>query len=263
MPQQIYANYPLHILTNSTCTNILDFSSTCPVNESDWTVLHADKTPLPPFLLSNMLDLTGDLDLHLGCLRKVQYHLESLFDELLPAVEEAWLAGVLNEDSFKIPTMIFKSRSNASEGLSLASSIDSERRKLSPVYCSHSTRDDSQQPHVEAQVDVVWVQNLHLSSNGSALSSSPSTNSDNYPVSWFCVSPKSRGTGTYIPKVVRTLSMLSYLFVLVLYILLSVDSLSSCFMYYAPTVCYDLYHPFFPSKDKEFLSDTQKVSVKF
>jgi len=263
LPQQIYANHPLHILTNSTSTNILDFSTTCPVNESDWTALHADKTPLPPFLLSNMLDLSGDLDLHLGCLRKVQYHLESFFDELLPALEEACLAGVLNEDSFKFPTMIFKSTLNASDGLSLASSIDSERRKLSPVYFSHSTRDDSQQPHVEAQVDVVWLQNLPLSSNGSAFSSSPSTNSDNYPVSWFCVSPKSRGTGTYIPKVVRTLSMLSYLFVLVLYILLSVDSLSSCFMYYAPTVCYDLYHPFFPSKDKEFLSDTQKVSVKF
>jgi len=117
----------------------LDFSTTCPVNESDWTALHADKTPLPPFLLSNMLDLSGDLDLHLGCLRKVQYHLESFFDELLPALEEACLAGVLNEDSFKFPTMIFKSTLNASDGLSLASSIDSERRKLSPVYFSHST----------------------------------------------------------------------------------------------------------------------------
>ncbi|RLN34651.1 uncharacterized protein C2845_PM03G16320 [Panicum miliaceum] len=162
---------------------------------------NSDNTPLPPFLLSNMLDLSGDLDLHLGCLRNVQYHLESLFDELLPAVEEACLAGLLDEDSFKIPTMTFKSRSNASNGLSLASSINSERRKLSPVYCSHSTRDDSQQPHAEAQVDVVWLQSLPLSSNGSALSSSPSTNSDNYPASWFCVSPKSRGTGTYIPKV--------------------------------------------------------------
>ncbi|CAL5071152.1 unnamed protein product [Urochloa decumbens] len=199
MPQRIYANHPLHILTNSTRTNILDFSS-CPVNESDWTALHADKKPLPPFLLSNMLDLSGDLDLHLGCLRKVQYHLESLFDELLQAVEEACLAGVLDEDSFKIPTMIFKSKSNPGTSLSLALSIDSEKRKLSPVYCSHNTGDGSQQPHAEAQVDVFWQHNLPLSSNGSALSSSPSTNSDNYPVSWFCVSPKSRGTGTYIPK---------------------------------------------------------------
>ncbi|XP_025802325.1 uncharacterized protein LOC112881714 [Panicum hallii] len=162
---------------------------------------NSDNTTLPPFLLSNMLDLSGDLDLHLGCLRKVQYHLESSFDELLPAVEEACLAGLLDEDSFKIPTMTFKSRSNASNGLSLASSIDSERRELSPVYCFHSTRDDSQQPHAEAQVDVVWLKSLPLFSNGSTLSSSPSTNSDNYPASWFCVSPKSRGTGTYIPKV--------------------------------------------------------------
>ncbi|CAL5084742.1 unnamed protein product [Urochloa decumbens] len=199
-PQRIYANHPLHILTNSTRTNILDFSS-CPVNESDWTALHADKKPLPPFLLSNMLDLSGDLDLHLGCLRKVQYHLESLFDELLQAIEEACFAGMLDEDSFKIPTMIFKSKSNPGTSLSLASYIDRERRKLSPVYCSHSTGDGSQRQHAEAQVDVFWKQNLPLSSNGLALSSSPSTNSDNYPVSWFCVSPKSRGTGTYIPKV--------------------------------------------------------------
>ncbi|RCV14520.1 hypothetical protein SETIT_2G432700v2 [Setaria italica] len=201
MSQQIHANQ--HILTNSTRTNILDFSSSCPVNESDWNAaLHADKKPLPPFLLSNMLDVSGDLDLHLGCLRKVQYHLESLFDELLQAVEEACLAGVLDEDSFKIPTMIFKSKSNTGTSLSLASSIDGERRKLSPVYCSHSTGDDSQQPHAEeAQVDVGWQQNLPLCSNGSALSSSPLANLDNYPASWFCVSTKSRGTGTYIPKV--------------------------------------------------------------
>ncbi|OEL21751.1 hypothetical protein BAE44_0017230 [Dichanthelium oligosanthes] len=210
MPQQIYVNHPLHILGNSTRTNILDFSSSCPANESDWTALHADERPLPPFLLSNMLNLSGDLDLHLGCLCKVQYHLESLFDELLQAVKEVCLAGVLDEDSFKIPTMTFKSKLNTGSGLSLASSIDSERRKLSPVYCSHSTGDDSQQPHAEAQVDVVWQQNLQLSYNGSALSLSPSTNSDNYAIPWFCISPKSQGTGTYIPQMVKTLNAQSY-----------------------------------------------------
>nr|CAB3455329.1 unnamed protein product [Digitaria exilis] len=171
-----------------------------------------DKKPLLPFLLSNMLDLSGDLDLHLGCLRKVQYHLESLFDELLQAFEEVYLAGGLDEDSFKIPTMIFKSKSNNGTRLSLVSSTDDERRKLSPVYCSHSTGNDSQQSRAEAQVGVVWQKNLSLSSSGSALhnlplsssglalSSSPSVNSDNYHVSWFCASPKSLGTGTYIPK---------------------------------------------------------------
>ncbi|WVZ67076.1 hypothetical protein U9M48_016214 [Paspalum notatum var. saurae] len=199
---EIYANHPLHKLANSTRTNILDCSSSCPDNESDWTALHADKMPLLPFLLSNMLDLSGDLDLHLGCLRRVQYHLESLFDELLHTVEESCLAGALDEDSFKIPA-IFKPKSNTgteSPSLSLNFSTDSERRKLSPVYCSHSTGDDSQQTHAEVQADVVWQQKLPLSSNVSSLSSSPVTNSDSYPVSWFCVSPKSQGTGTYIPK---------------------------------------------------------------
>jgi hypothetical protein len=206
VPQLIYAEHPSHILTNSTSANILDFSNSGFVDESDWTAPRAGKKLLPPFLLSNMLDLSGDLELHLGCLRKVQYHLESLFDEFLQAVEEACLADMLDEDSFKMPDMILKLKtSTRSSSLSLSSSTDSERRKLSPVYCSHSTGDDSQQPHAEAQVDMVWQQNIPLSPNGSTFPSSPSTNSDNYPVSWFCFSPKTHGTGTYIPNVVQTL----------------------------------------------------------
>jgi hypothetical protein len=206
VPQQIYAGHPSHRLANSTSANILDFSSSCFVDESDWTAPLAGKKLLPPLLLSNMLDLSGDLELYLGCLRKVQYHLESLFDELLQAVEEACFADVLDEDSFNMPDMILKLKtSTRSSSLPLDSSTDSERRKLSPVYCSHSIGDDSQQSHGEAQVDMFWQQNVPLSPNGSTFPSSPSTNSDNYPVSWFCFSPKTHGTGTYIPNMVRTL----------------------------------------------------------
>ncbi|KAF8714759.1 hypothetical protein HU200_027284 [Digitaria exilis] len=200
MSQHIYGNHQLHTLTNSTRTNILDISGSCPVNESDWTAQHAVKKPFLPFLMSNMLDLLGDLDSHLGCLRKVQYHLESLFDELLRAVEETYLAGGLDEDSSEIPTMIFNSKSNSGTKLSLASSIDNERRKLSPIHCSHTTGIDSQQSRAEAQVGELWRQNLSLSSSGSALQNLPMSSNDNYLVSWFCVSPKSQGTGTYIPK---------------------------------------------------------------
>ncbi|KAG0546324.1 hypothetical protein BDA96_02G437900 [Sorghum bicolor] len=193
----------------SSCMNEGENGSSChssklPDKDSSVTDVHKNsgKKLLPPFLLSNMLDLSGDLELHLGCLRKVQYHLESLFDEFLQAVEEACLADMLDEDSFKMPDMILKLKtSTRSSSLSLSSSTDSERRKLSPVYCSHSTGDDSQQPHAEAQVDMVWQQNIPLSPNGSTFPSSPSTNSDNYPVSWFCFSPKTHGTGTYIPNV--------------------------------------------------------------
>ncbi|XP_062187771.1 uncharacterized protein LOC133891091 [Phragmites australis] len=155
-----------------------------------------EKESLPQFSQSDMLDLSGNLDLHLECLRKVQYHLEHLLDELLQAVQEACLAGVLDEDSFEIPTASFVTSSQSQ----LASSTDTERRKLSPIYCSHSTGDVSQQSHAEDQVDVIWQQNVPLSSNGLSLSSSPVTKSDNYLVSWFCVSPNSHGTGTYIPK---------------------------------------------------------------
>uniref|UniRef100_A0A804QHB9 PAP/OAS1 substrate-binding-related domain-containing protein n=3 Tax=Zea mays TaxID=4577 RepID=A0A804QHB9_MAIZE len=201
VPQQIYPEHPSHILTNSTSANILDFSSSCFGDESDWTAPRAGKKLLPPFLLSNMLDLSGDLELHLGCLRKVQYHLESLFDELLQAVEEACLADVLDEDSFKMSDIILKLKtSTRSSSLSLVSSTDSERRKLSHVYCSHSTGDDLQLSHAEVQVDMVWQQNVPLSPNGSTFTPSPSNNSDNYHVSWFCFSPTSHGTGTYIPN---------------------------------------------------------------
>ncbi|XP_062190111.1 uncharacterized protein LOC133893156 [Phragmites australis] len=200
MPQQIYANH--HILATSTRTNTLDFSNSCPVSESDWTAFRAEKKPLPSFSQPNMLDLSGDLDLHLGCLRKVQYHLECLFDELLQAVQEACLASVLDEDSFQIPTVSLMSNTDTRPPrLSLASSTDSERRKLSSVYCSYSTGDVSQQPHAEDQVDVVWWQNVPLPSNVLALSSSLATNSEYYPVYWFSDSPKTRGTGTYIPKI--------------------------------------------------------------
>uniref|UniRef100_A0A804MU33 PAP/OAS1 substrate-binding-related domain-containing protein n=2 Tax=Zea mays TaxID=4577 RepID=A0A804MU33_MAIZE len=193
----------------SSCINEGENGSSCHSSElpdmgSSVTDVHKNsgKKLLPPLLLSNMLDLSGDLELYLGCLRKVQYHLESLFDELLQAVEEACFADVLDEDSFNMPDMILKLKtSTRSSSLPLDSSTDSERRKLSPVYCSHSIGDDSQQSHGEAQVDMFWQQNVPLSPNGSTFPSSPSTNSDNYPVSWFCFSPKTHGTGTYIPNV--------------------------------------------------------------
>ncbi|KAL6657364.1 hypothetical protein ACP70R_005144 [Stipagrostis hirtigluma subsp. patula] len=201
MPQQICANYPLHILANSTRTNTLNVFNFGPVNESEQTVQHVEKEVLPPFTPSSMLDLSGDLDLHMRYLQKVQYHLESLLDEFLQSVDEACLAGVLDDDSLKIPTVSFVSNTDTNPPkLLLASSTDTERRTVSPVYCSHSTGDVSQQSQTEDQVHVIWQQNMPLPASELILSPSGATNSESYPVSWLRIPPKTLGTGTYIPK---------------------------------------------------------------
>ncbi|KAL6896619.1 hypothetical protein ACP4OV_007191 [Aristida adscensionis] len=202
MPQQVYANSPSHILTNSTRLNV---PSSGPVNESEWTP-NVEKGLLPPFSPPSMLDQTGDLNSHCRSLQKVQYFIESLFDELLDSIEEECLANVLDEDSFKIPAERFLSNNKVSNTntrcsrLSLTSSSTDTERTLSPVYCSHSPRDVYVESQIENQVDVIWQQNVPLPSSRLASSSSRATNSENYPVSWFCLSPKVHGTGTYIPK---------------------------------------------------------------
>ncbi|GJN10674.1 hypothetical protein PR202_ga28789 [Eleusine coracana subsp. coracana] len=157
-----------------------------------------EKMSLPPFSLSDMLDVSGDLNLHLGSLRKVHYHLEYMFNELRQEMQEAYLAGEIDEDFFKAPTVSLETRP---QRITIASSTGTETWKLSPVYCSHRTEDVSQQSHVEDQADAVWLQNMPLSTNGFSFSSPPVSNSDSYPVSWLSVSPKSHGTGTYIPRV--------------------------------------------------------------
>uniref|UniRef100_A0A0E0LPT6 PAP/OAS1 substrate-binding-related domain-containing protein n=1 Tax=Oryza punctata TaxID=4537 RepID=A0A0E0LPT6_ORYPU len=188
MEQHIYANNQSQILTPSTRINTLDVSNSCSAetNKSD---LNEEKLPLSYFSPSNLLDLSGDLDLHLECLRKVQYHLESMFDGL---IQEASFSGALNNDSFNIPTQ--SSFSNTDERdlrPLLVSSADTERGNLSPVYCSHSTGDISQESvsRTEVQVNAVCQQNVALPSgtnnisNGLALPPSPAADSENSPAS--------------------------------------------------------------------------------
>jgi hypothetical protein len=203
MPQQICANHQLLPISTDS-TNTLDDSSSCSANTSDWAALHAENKSPPPFSLSDMLNISGDLDLHLGCLRKVNYHLEYLFDELLQAIKEACLAGALDWGFFKPPTVSLETRPQRT---TIVSPTGTEARKLSPVCCFRSTKDVSQQSHVEDKAGVVWHQNLPLSPGGFSYSSSPVSNSDRYHVPWLSDAPKSRGTGTYIPRVVRALSI--------------------------------------------------------
>ncbi|TVT99677.1 hypothetical protein EJB05_54938, partial [Eragrostis curvula] len=157
--------------------------------------LYAGKKPLPPFSESDMLDLSGDLDLYWGCLGKVNYHMEHLYDEFMKAFQKAWLAGEINDNFVNLQSVRTETRP---QRLTIASSIGTDTRKLSP---DHSTEDVAQQSHVEDQADVVRRQStVLLSTNGLSFASSPLPNSDNYHVPWFSISPKSHGTGTYIPR---------------------------------------------------------------
>uniref|UniRef100_J3MP51 PAP/OAS1 substrate-binding-related domain-containing protein n=1 Tax=Oryza brachyantha TaxID=4533 RepID=J3MP51_ORYBR len=168
MEQHIEANNQSHILTPSTRINTLDVSNSCP-EESNRSDLHEEKLPLSPFSSSNLLDLSGDLDLQLECLRKVQYHLESMFDGL---VQEACFSGPLNNDS-RIPTTSFSNTDQRPSGPLSISSAGTERRNFSPGCCSHNTGDISQKSvsHTNDQVN--------------AVSPSTSANSENHPVSRF------------------------------------------------------------------------------
>ncbi|KAG8099096.1 hypothetical protein GUJ93_ZPchr0013g35023 [Zizania palustris] len=146
---------------------------------------------------------TGDLDLHLGCLRKVQYHMESLFDGLVKLVQEASLSGVLDQDSFKIPTRNFLSKTDArSPGLVLASSAGTERKSSSPVYYSQSSGNTSRNSRTEPHMNAFCHQNVAFPyiSNGWALPPSPPVDSVNYPVSWYLTTEdamRTHGTGMH------------------------------------------------------------------
>ncbi|KAL5197187.1 hypothetical protein ABZP36_000699 [Zizania latifolia] len=180
MEQQIYANNQSHILTPSIGTNTLNVSNSCPANQSNMNDVHEEKLLLSPFSQSNLLDLSGDLDLHLGCLRKVQYHMESLFDGLVQLVQEASLSG---------------------------------RKSSSPVYYSQSSGNTSRNSRTEHQVNAVCHQNVafpsgtHIS-NGWTLPPSPA-DSLNYPVSWFHTTEdtmRTHGTGMHALNNVPLLS---------------------------------------------------------
>ncbi|KAG8079314.1 hypothetical protein GUJ93_ZPchr0007g3542 [Zizania palustris] len=195
--QQIFACSQSHILTPSARTNTLDVSNSCPTNESNWSDLHEEKLPLSPFSPSNLSELSGDLDLHLGCLRKVQYHLESLFDGLVQLVQEASLSGVLDEHSFKIPTGRFLPNTNARFPRHFpVSSAGTERKNSGDTYRNSLT---------EHQVNAFCQQNVALPFgthmyNGLALPPSPAADSENYPVSWFHTTEDSfrmHGTGMH------------------------------------------------------------------
>ncbi|XP_040385834.1 uncharacterized protein LOC102710836 isoform X3 [Oryza brachyantha] len=202
MEQQIYANNKPHILTPSTRTNTLDVPHSCAA-ESNRSDLHEQKLILSPCSTSNLLDLSGDLDLHLGCLRKIQYHLESMFDGLVQLIQEAFLSGVLDEDSFKIPTESYFSNTDARHpGLLSVSSSKTEIRNLSPVYYSHSTGDICHKSHTGDQVNAVCQQNgslpsgTHITSNGLTFSPYPTAISENYPVYRFHTTQDLRTYGT-------------------------------------------------------------------
>uniref|UniRef100_A0A0E0MLD5 PAP/OAS1 substrate-binding-related domain-containing protein n=1 Tax=Oryza punctata TaxID=4537 RepID=A0A0E0MLD5_ORYPU len=155
--QQISANNQSHILTHSTHTNTFDVVNSC-TTESNRSDIHEEKLLLSPFSPTNLLDLSGDLDLHLRCLQKIQYHLESMFDGFVQLIQEAFVSGLIDEDSFKIPTNNFQNTDERPPGLMPVASVDADTRNLSPVSNFPSTGNVSHKSHTEDQVNNNQIQ---------------------------------------------------------------------------------------------------------
>lgn len=199
-----------HILSAATQANTL-----CVTESNQTGDVHQENLSPFPFSPSDLLELSGDLGLHLGCLRNVQYHLEALFDELLKSVQEASLAGLINEDSFVVPTLRSSCSTDARPPLlALPSPADTDRRNLSPVYASHSTTAYvPQQSHTQVQVDAVdqSFYGPHIPSvDGWSLSPSHAADSESYHVScsWYCnteEASQTHGAAAYMSNMVRTL----------------------------------------------------------
>ncbi|XP_052148699.1 uncharacterized protein LOC127767406 isoform X2 [Oryza glaberrima] len=154
MHPQVYPNNTLHTFYSSLANN-LEYSKS---GQSDMTnssinVAHEEKQKFSPSPLS-LVDLSGDLDLQLRCLRQVQYHLEYMFDGFLQSVQEASSDCKVARDSFEIPAVNITSNSDVVlPGLLSPSSTETDERRLSPVSSSHSTEDSSQQSHDESNWD--------------------------------------------------------------------------------------------------------------
>uniref|UniRef100_A0ACD5YAS4 Uncharacterized protein n=1 Tax=Avena sativa TaxID=4498 RepID=A0ACD5YAS4_AVESA len=174
-----------HILTSSTRASSLNVCGSYPIIESNFTDGRQEKLQLPPFSPSNLLDLSGDLGLPLKCFRSVQYNLEALFDKLFNSIQQASLAGVLDENRF-IQT--------------LRSLSDTDGRKLSTAKSSQGTRDVHQQSITDAELGAPYqpLYGTHVPSNGFSLHPP----GEGYQP-WFQNTedtPHTYGPGMYIPN---------------------------------------------------------------
>ncbi|KAL5219519.1 hypothetical protein ABZP36_020203 [Zizania latifolia] len=132
---------------------------------SSVTVAHEEEQNIPPFPALSLVNLSGDLDLQLRCLRQVQYHLEYMFDGFLQSVQEASSDSKVIRGSFGIPTpnIVFDTDVMLPGLLSL-SSTETDQRTLSPVSSSHSTEDFSHHSQDECNWGVACQQTVLLPS---------------------------------------------------------------------------------------------------
>uniref|UniRef100_A0A0E0KDF9 Uncharacterized protein n=1 Tax=Oryza punctata TaxID=4537 RepID=A0A0E0KDF9_ORYPU len=163
MHPQVYPNNTLHTFYSSLANN-LEYSKSgqLDMTNSSVNVAYEEKQNFSPSPLS-LVDLSGDLDLQLRCLRQVQYHLEYMFDGFLQSVQEASSDCKVVRDSFEIPTVNITSNTDVVlPGVLSPSSTETDERRLSPVSSSHSTEDSSQQSHDESNWGVACQRNFLL-----------------------------------------------------------------------------------------------------
>ncbi|KAE8789177.1 hypothetical protein D1007_36663 [Hordeum vulgare] len=216
-------NFRSHSDSSSSLKNGQDVSGSNPVNGSNQTDVQQEKVRLTThFTPMNLLDLSGHVNLHMTCLRSVQYNLEALHDKLLRSAIEASSAGVLDEERFVVPILRPDPR-------------PSPCPRMPPVSSSVGTGAVPQQPITEVQVQLGYqsTPRTHIPPNG--LSGYPpfagpwfpntedmslaygattymhdmnysvplgidalSSGMPFYPAMWGF--RQSRGTGTYIPR---------------------------------------------------------------
>ncbi|KAM3392162.1 hypothetical protein ACQJBY_013354 [Aegilops geniculata] len=213
-------NFRSHSDLSSSSENGHEVPGSNPLNGSNRNGVHQEKVQLPPFTPVNLLDLSGHVNLHMRCIRSVQYNLEAMHDKLLKSVIEACSAGVLDEDRFVVPPLRPVPRSAPcprpppSLGVAVVPRQPTTERQVEPEYLlsphTHippngfsayppfagpwfpNTEDMSQ-----AYGAGTYVHNMNYSmpfgiydafSSGMAF----------YPAMWDF--RQSRGTGTYIPR---------------------------------------------------------------
>uniref|UniRef100_J3LNK0 PAP/OAS1 substrate-binding-related domain-containing protein n=1 Tax=Oryza brachyantha TaxID=4533 RepID=J3LNK0_ORYBR len=199
MHPQVHPNNIFYLTLN----NNLGYSKSGP-SDKMITAHHEERQNFPP--LSSLVDLSGDLDLQLRCLRQVQYHLEYMFDGVLQSVQETSSDFTVVKELFDTPTLNIVSNTDVLLPGRLSPSTETDERRLSPVSSSHSTEDFSQQSQEEDNWGVACQQNV-LSpsgiialSNGLPTPSSSYADSENY-VQWYHRSddiPSMQGTVPHI-----------------------------------------------------------------
>lgn len=189
-------NFRSHSDLSSSSENGHEVPGSNLVDGSNRNDVHQEKVQLPHFTPVNLLDLSGHVNLHMTCLRSVQYNLEALHDKLLKSVIEASSAGVLDEDRFVVPPLRPDPRSSPCP-------------RLPP---SPGTGVVPRQPITELQVEAGYLSSPRTLIPPNGFSAYPP-----FAGPWFPNTEdmsQTYGASTYVHNMVRNLGPWSFLFMI-------------------------------------------------